>query len=1458
MKRFVKKVATLLKPAAGRRRRTRLFVEELEPRVTPTVVFHPYFGSEPTIPGSGPKLNNTPVELIFWGSSYWNDVAGNEPNRASASSIANSIDSLLSSPAYQHLSQYGAGASPYLADWWIDFHRAGPGSIFTDTDLRNEIVNTLNDPLAGIRGPGDFSATPLYIVITPFGTVYDSPLKIAGYHSDAIELTKGGIYDLVYGWVGQPHNFGGSVGGSNLDTITSVFSHESSEAMTDAQPFSGIVCIQVALLGPPVVGEIGDFEPEAYNAYDYRVSGVLVQAMWDYNAQAFTVSDGNSQHMDLYPNYTHNADGSYTYSGSTLDVYGDQFGAGSNDSITLDTSSGGGVQVTLNSDLFRFEPGLGITQINVLPGTGTNTVQVNNTTSNCPVSITGNGLDNVTIGNSHNGVQGISAGVNVTNPPNYTTLNINDAADPYGRTAYITSGRVTGLAPGTISFNQDDIHALNIYGGSGGNTFYVQGTPYNSAGVYTYLSSGSGGGSTFNNVNVEGTSGALTVDGGRSRQAVYIGSKGYNFGGTLAGINGSVFVENSNTSGITFLYVDDSGDATGQTTNLYFDEVTSTGMPSYITWNTHGPSQGGVTSLQVRGGSGFNTFNVFATGSGLFSYATDIETRTGGANVNVQSTLGTLNVNDNGGADNVTIGSLAPTFGGTLANINGSVYVQGSSTSSIALYVDDSGDPTGRTVSMYDGQISGLAPATIHWSDAPAGSLYGGVNSLEVLGGSGYNTFGVYGTGKFYYSTWLQTGTGGAAVNVQSTSGYLYVDNNAGLDVVTLGSTAPTLGGTLANINGTVNVYGNGSTYLYVDERGDSISHTATLTSTSLTGLSPAPISWTASAASSGGVTFLSILGSAAGSTYNLSSTPTLYYYTDLSTGAGNDAVNVQATGSGLYVHNNGGHDSVIVGSKAPATSGGTLANINGFVDVYGAGTISLILTDGGDSTARTATLTSSELSGLSPAPIYYSANVTSLTVDGGSGNDTFNVQSTAAGMAVTVNAGPGSDTVNVGNADNKLDDIRGALRINGQAGTDTVNVLDQGQTAGQAYRLTATALARPGKPTIAYATIEQLVVSAGSGNDSLTLATPVPTVATTFDGGGGTNRLTGANVANTWTINAGNSGSVGTVTFTSFQDLVGGSGDDTFKFLAGGSIAGTINGGAGSNTLDYSGNGGAAVTVSLLDDSAADINGGAAGGFSSIESLVGSSAASDQLIGSNANTTWTISSADGGSASGFAFSGIENLVGGSGVDIFRFTGSGSISGSVDGGGAPVQQGNWLDYSALSTAVTVNLQTNSATGVGGGAGGMIANIQDVLGSNGGCTLTGNSQGNILVGGTGNDTIQGGSGASLLIGGKGADWITGSSGGDILIGDSTTFDANISALASILAEWQSSNSYSTRVSDLKNGGGLNGSNTLIFGTTVLDDQSADTVTAAASASALDWFFQGVGDTILNKETGEQVN
>jgi ELWxxDGT repeat protein len=144
--------------------------------------------------------------------------------------------------------------------------------------------------------------------------------------------------------------------------------------------------------------------------------------------------------------------------------------------------------------------------------------------------------------------------------------------------------------------------------------------------------------------------------------------------------------------------------------------------------------------------------------------------------------------------------------------------------------------------------------------------------------------------------------------------------------------------------------------------------------------------------------------------------------------------------------------------------------------------------------------------------------------------------------------------------------------------------------------------------------------------------------------------------------------------------------------------------------------------------------------------------------------------------------------------------------------------------------------------------------------------SGLSVSSVLVGGPGNDTLYGGSGRNLLIGGPGSDTLYAGSAGDILIGSTTSYDSNTAAdqtaLAFIMLEWDSADSYSTRVSKLMKGGGLNGKYVL-NSTTVLDDNATDRLYGYAPAvgAALDWFFahhsRTNGDQVYNLVSGEVV-
>jgi hypothetical protein len=69
----------------------------------------------------------------------------------------------------------------------------------------------------------------------------------------------------------------------------------------------------------------------------------------------------------------------------------------------------------------------------------------------------------------------------------------------------------------------------------------------------------------------------------------------------------------------------------------------------------------------------------------------------------------------------------------------------------------------------------------------------------------------------------------------------------------------------------------------------------------------------------------------------------------------------------------------------------------------------------------------------------------------------------------------------------------------------------------------------------------------------------------------------------------------------------------------------------------------------------------------------------------------------------------------------------------------------------------------------------------------------------------------------------------------------------------MAQWGSTDSYTTRVNALLNGGGLNGSD-LLNASTVHDNGQVDTLFGIPGPVS-DWFFAGVSDIVKHKNTGE---
>jgi Ca2+-binding RTX toxin-like protein len=157
---------------------------------------------------------------------------------------------------------------------------------------------------------------------------------------------------------------------------------------------------------------------------------------------------------------------------------------------------------------------------------------------------------------------------------------------------------------------------------------------------------------------------------------------------------------------------------------------------------------------------------------------------------------------------------------------------------------------------------------------------------------------------------------------------------------------------------------------------------------------------------------------------------------------------------------------------------------------------------------------------------------------------------------------------------------------------------------------------------------------------------------------------------------------------------------------------------------------------------------------------------------------------------------------------------------------------------------------------------------DILfGGAGNDNLKGGNANDILVGGDGDDLLAGGAGRDLLIGGLGADRLVGDAEDDILIAGTTAFDANDTALRSIMAEWSSSRDYGARLANLMGTGSGTNFQTRLNGTvylkmigpdaTVFDDGAVDILTGN---SGQDWFIfnatgSGMHDQVTDLKVGE---
>ncbi|HEX7167002.1 MAG TPA: Calx-beta domain-containing protein [Acidimicrobiales bacterium] len=294
---------------------------------------------------------------------------------------------------------------------------------------------------------------------------------------------------------------------------------------------------------------------------------------------------------------------------------------------------------------------------------------------------------------------------------------------------------------------------------------------------------------------------------------------------------------------------------------------------------------------------------------------------------------------------------------------------------------------------------------------------------------------------------------------------------------------------------------------------------------------------------------------------------------TDLLTikaGDGVDTITVTSTKANLQLEGEGSGDIFHVGN---AGGSGTVENIDAGVNVIGGdGGDTLHVNDAGDTTNQVGQLTSTVVSGLGLHSDGVTYSVETLFVNLGTGNDEFNVRSSAAGTQTNVQANNGDDVINVSSdapTNAGFVDVLGTLTINGQGGSDTLKVSDDGDTTGDTGVLNTTTLTGLSAGTIIYGTVETMRVDLGTGHDAF-IVTNTGATTTTVNANNGTDGITinGNAVGHTLTVNGEADGDTVTVTANAGTVVVNGDAGTDSVTVTGNAGTLTVNGNTENDTV--------------------------------------------------------------------------------------------------------------------------------------------------------------------------------------------------------------------------------------------------------------------------------------------------
>ncbi|WP_395678584.1 beta strand repeat-containing protein, partial [Inquilinus sp.] len=469
----------------------------------------------------------------------------------------------------------------------------------------------------------------------------------------------------------------------------------------------------------------------------------------------------------------------------------------------------------------------------------------------------------------------------------------------------------------------------------------------------------------------------------------------------------------------------------------------------------------------------------------------------------------------------------------------------------------------------------------------------------------------------------------------------------------------------------------------------------------------------------------------------------------NITTGSGNDSFTASVASGVDNVFNGGtGTDSIIYSA---ATNALAVDLVAGTVAAMGVGTDTLIAIEnvttgsGNDSFLANVTngINNSLNGGSGNDTIDYSAATNALTINlstgsatgTGIGTDTLtsfetvktgsgNDVLTAASGGSTLIAGAGTDQVTGGIGNDTLVGGAGNDTLNGNSGTDTVDYSQDGGTGAVTVNMATGAATDSFGNTDTLSNVENII---GTGLNDTIVANVTNGTNNSLNGGGGTDTVDYSAATNALTINLSTGSAtgtgIGTDTLTSIETIRTGSGNDILTAAATGS---TLIAGAGTDQVT---------------------------GGTGNDTLVGG-AGNDTLNGNGGTDTVdygqdggagavTVNMATGAATDSFGntdtLSNIENITGtGLNDTIVASTTSGANNSFAGGAGTDT-----VDYSAATNTLSVNLTAGTVGAMGVGTD-TLASIEIIKTGSGNDTFSAGAAGlggvTTLNAGGGNDTL----------------------------------------------------------------------------------------------------------------------